>query len=214
VLAVTRYNLALLGHSQRYVPGALLFLAVLSIQYTFPTSPPVPEFAVSAATLMIVSCWLTIALLDVEDPVQRLVTLSHARKWWPLITGVVLTVLLCAAAMTVVSETWSVVEHHNGFTGSLGLSALAHLSCAALGIAIGLPCSRLLVARAGWTVISALVVLGLVILSRWIPLVNPMLSAMTNDKPIEEPILVATVVCAVVLALSATTVGTLARRRS
>ena len=58
VLASVRYNLALLGHSQRYVPG-------------------------------------------------------------------VLTVFLCAVVMTVVSETWSVVEHHKGFSGSLGLSALA-----------------------------------------------------------------------------------------
>jgi len=214
LLAVTRYNLALLGHSQRYVPAALAFLAVLSIQYTYPTSPPVPEFAVDAGAQLVVSCWLTIALLDVEDPVQRLVTLSHARRWSPLIIGVVLAVFLCALVMTAVAEVWSVVEHHNGFTGSLGLSALAQLSCAMLGIAIGLPCSRLLIARVGWTAIAAVVVLGVVLLSRWIPLVNPMLSAMTNDQPIEAPILVATVVCAAVLALSATAVCTLVRRRS
>ena len=62
--------------------------------------------------------------------------------------------------------------------------------------------------------IFAVVVLGFVILSRWIPLVNPMLTAMTNQRPIEGPILVATGVCAVVLALSATVVCTLVRRRS
>jgi hypothetical protein len=214
VLAVTRYNLALLGHSQRYVPAALMFLAVLAIQYTYPTSPPIPEFAVDAGAQLVVSCWLTIALLDVEDPVQRLVTLSHARRWSPLIVGVVLTVFLCALVMTAIAEIWSVIEHHQGFTGSLGLSALAQLSCAMLGIAIGLPCSRLLIARVGWTAITAVVVLGVVLLSRWIPLVNPMLSAMTNDQPIEAPTLVATVVCAAVLALSATAVCSLVRRRS
>jgi hypothetical protein len=214
VLAATRYNLALLGHSQRYMPGVLAFLAVLAIQYTYPSSPPVPEFAVDAGALLVVSCWLTIALLDVEDPVQRLVTLSHARRWWPLIGGVVLTVFACAVAMTFVAEVWSVVEHHQGFTGSLGLSALAQLACAMLGIAIGLPCSRLLVTRVGWTVISAIVALGVVLLSRWVPLVNPMLTAMTNDRPIETPILIAVLLCALALALSSTIVGVLVHRRS
>jgi hypothetical protein len=124
VLAMTRYNLALLGHSQRYVPAVVAYLAVLTIQYTDRTSPVLPEFAVSSGALLVVSCWLTIALLDVEDPAQRLVTLSHARGWRPVLAGAVVAVLACAVVMTAVSELWSVIEHRHAAASEVG--ALAH----------------------------------------------------------------------------------------
>jgi hypothetical protein len=214
VLAMTRYELALLGHSQRYVPAVVAFLAVLAIQYTDQASPVLPEFAVSSAALLVVGCWLTIALLDVEDPAQRLVTLSHARGWRPMLTGVVLAVLACAVALTAASEIWSVVVHRHAATAQLGIGALAHLAGASLGIAIGLPCSRLLVNRVGWTVIAAVPALAAVLLVRWIPLANPMLSAMASGRPATGAVLFGALASAVALAFSAGTVGFLVRRRS
>ena len=65
-LAVARYNLALLGHSQRYLPASILLLGVLGMQYTERKAPVLPEFSVSAGALLVVSCWLTIALIDVS----------------------------------------------------------------------------------------------------------------------------------------------------
>jgi hypothetical protein len=211
---MTRYELALLGHSQRYVPAAVAFLAVLAIQYSDRASPVLPEFAVSSAALLVVSCWLTIALLDVEDPAQRLITLSHARGWRPILAGVVLAVLACAVTLTAASEIWSVVKHRHATAAQLGIGALAHLAGASLGIAIGLPCSRLLVNRVGWTVIAAVPALAAVLLVRWIPLVNPMLSAMTSGRPATGAVLLGALASAVALAFSAGTVSFLVRRRS
>jgi hypothetical protein len=99
-----------------------------------------------------------------------------------MLTGVVLAVLSCAVALTAASEIWSVVEHRHAVGAQLGIGALAHLAGASLGIAIGLPCSRLLVNRVGWTVIAAVPALAAVLLVRWIPVVNPMLSAMTSGR--------------------------------
>ena len=190
VLALTRYYLALLGHSQRYLPALLAYLALCVILYADPHSPPLPLFGVSAGGLLVVSCWLTIALLDIEDPVQRLVTLSHARQWRRMITGAILTVLAFSVVLTVITEVWSALKSFKVQPSALGIGLLAHLACALLGIAIALPCSRLLVQRIGWTVLAAVITLIVVLLAK-IPLVHPLLHALTDDEPVGGPLVLA-----------------------
>ncbi|SDX34176.1 hypothetical protein SAMN05421504_1021091 [Amycolatopsis xylanica] len=216
MLAVARYNLALLGHSQRYLPASILLLGVLGLQYTERKAPVLPEFAVSAGALLVVSCWLTIALIDVEDPVQRLITLSHARKLAPVLAGAVLTVLLCAAALTVISESWAFASHLGDVSvAHLGLGALAHLACACAGIAIGLPCSRLLIGRIGWTLVAAIITLIVVMLTHWLPIVNPMLRALAADVPPGPgPVLIGFAASVITLVASAGVVGVLVHRRA
>jgi hypothetical protein len=214
MIAITRYNLALLGHSQRYIPATMAFLFVSAMQYGDRSSPLVPAFSVSAGALLVVTCWLTVALIDVEDPLQRLITLSHARRLWPVLAGAVLTVLTCAFGLTVVSETWAVFVHRGGGLGELGLGAFAHLACACAGIAIGLPCSRLLIGRVGWSVLAALLVLIPVLLAPWIPLVHPMLRAMAAGADAGGPVLLGVLASALMLAVSTVAVGVVVRRRS
>ncbi|MEV6619768.1 hypothetical protein AB0M83_18355 [Amycolatopsis sp. NPDC051106] len=213
MLALTRYYLALLGHSQRYLPALLAYLALCVILYADPHSPPLPLFGVSAGGLLVVSCWLTIALLDIEDPVQRLVTLSHARQWRRMITGAILTVLACSAILTVITETWSALKSVKFQPAALGIGLLAHLACALLGIAIALPCSRLLVQRVGWTVLAAVVTTIVVLLAK-IPLVHPLLHALTDEEPVGGPLVLAVMTSAVVLAASFLVVARLVQRRS
>jgi len=213
VLALTRYYLALLGHSQRYLPALLAYLALCVILYSDPNSPPLPLFGVSAGGLLVVSCWLTIALLDIEDPVQRLVTLSHARQWRRMISGAILTVLACSLVLTVITEVWSALKSFKFQPAALGIGVLAHLACALLGIAIALPCSRLLVHRIGWTVLAAVITLLVVLLAK-IPLVHPLLHALTDDEPVGGPLVLAVVTSVVVLAASFLIVSRLVHRRS
>ncbi|MBB4687185.1 hypothetical protein [Amycolatopsis jiangsuensis] len=207
MLAVSRYHLALLGHSQRYLPAVLAYLTLCAILYTDPSSPVLPLFGVSAGGLLVVGCWLTIAVLDIEDPVQRLITLSHARGRGATIGGAVLAVLACVLVLTLVTVGWSVA-----LTGELrwsltGTGLLAHLSCALLGIAIGLPCSRLLIARIGWTVLIGVLALGVVLLGKWVPLVHPLLQALMSGTSYAGPLALATGTALAGLALSAVVVG-------
>lgn len=210
---MTRYQLALLGHSQRWLPPALAFLLVLGILYSDAGGSPLPGYAVSAGVLTVVACWLTIALVDAEDPVQRLILLAHARRVSTLFSGVVSTVLLCSTGLIVLSLLWSSVIHRGNPLSVLATALAAHFACAFLGIAIGLPCSRLLVPRIGYTVLAALAVLVAVLLVRWIPLINPMLRAMSSGAPATGAVLAGLVTSAVVLALSAVAVGMLYHRR-
>ncbi|MEU7787237.1 hypothetical protein [Amycolatopsis sp. NPDC049159] len=213
MLAMTRYYFVLLGHSQRYLPALLAYLALCVILYADPNSPPLPLFGVSAGGLLVVSCWLTIALLDIEDPVQRLVTLSHARQWRRMITGAVLAVLACSLVLTVITEVWSALKSFKVQPSALGIGLLAHLACALLGIAIALPCSRLLVDRIGWTVLAAVITLVVVLLAK-IPLVHPLLHALTDEEPVAGPLALALGTSVVLLAASFSGVSALVRRRS
>ncbi|NBH02547.1 hypothetical protein [Amycolatopsis sp. SID8362] len=213
MLAMTRYYFVLLGHSQRYLPALLAYLALCVILYADPNSPPLPLFGVSAGGLLVVSCWLTIALLDIEDPVQRLVTLSHARHWRRLVTGAILTVLACSLVLTVITEVWSALKSFKVQPSALGIGLLAHLACALLGIAIALPCSRLLVHRIGWTVLAAVVTLIVVLLAK-IPLVHPLLHALTDEEPVAGPLVLALGTSVALLAVSFFAVSALVRHRS
>ncbi|MFE5504410.1 hypothetical protein ACFQ73_17750 [Amycolatopsis japonica] len=214
MLAMTRYYLALLGHSQRYLPAILAYIAVNTVLYTDPKSPLLPQYGISAGSLLVVSCWLTIAMLDVEDPVQRLVTFSHARRWRSVLGGATLAVFGCAVVLILVTVLWSGLRT-GGFTiGTFALGASAHGLCALFGIAIGLPCSRLLVPRVGWSVLAAIFALAAVLLVKWLPLANPLLRALTSQQPLTGPFIVAVVAAVSVLLLSATAVGYLLRRNA
>ncbi|OXM51471.1 hypothetical protein [Amycolatopsis alba] len=214
MLAMTRYYLALLGHSQRYLPAILAYIAVNTVLYTDPKSPLLPQYGISAGSLLVVSCWLTIAMLDVEDPMQRLVTFSHARRWRSILGGATLAVFGCAVALILVTVLWSGLRT-GGFTiGTFALGSAAHALCALFGIAIGLPCSRLLIPRVGWSVLAAIFALAAVLLVKWLPLANPLLRALTSQQPVAVPFTVAVVAAVAALLLSATAVGFLLRRNA
>jgi hypothetical protein len=196
------------------VPPALAFLLVLGILYSDSGGAPLPEYAVSAGVLTVIASWLTVALVDAEDPVQRLVLLAHARRVSALLRGMVAAVLLCCVGLTLISLLWSSAIHRGNGFGVLAIGLAAHVACATLGVAIGLACSRLVLPRLGYTVLTTPVLLIVVLLVRGIPLINPMLRAMTAGTPATGAVLVGLVTSAVVLALSAVAVGTLFQRRS
>ena len=209
-----RYQLALLGHSQRWLPPSLLFAVLMGVLYADPGTEVLPQFAVSAGALAVVACWLTVALVDAEDPVQRLITRVHARRLSTVLGGIVGAVFACCVLLTMLPLVWSSLSHQGNSVGALGIGALAHLAGAGTGTAIGLPCSRLLVPRVGYTVLIAPVALAVVLLIRQLPLLNPMLRALTADSASAGPLALALATSAALLLLSATAVGAVTRRRS
>lgn len=214
MIAAVRYYLALLAHAQRYLPPVLLFLGLLGLLLRQAAAPAMPEFAVTAGALAVVACWLTIAMIDVEEPVQRLISASHSRGLRTVLVGTVGAVLTCCVGLTVVCVVWSLLLHGAPAASAVGPGALVHLACACAGIAVGLPCSRLLVPKVGYSVAAAIVGLVVVLLVRWIPLVHPMLQAMAGGGRVGVAVLLGAPACLAVLAVSMGAVGLLVARRS
>lgn len=212
MIAVTRYQLSLLFASQRYLPPLLAFLVLLAVLYTSANAPVAPEFAVSAGGLVVVSCWLTVAVVDIEDPVHRLVTLAHARGPATVVAGVVTAVLVVCTGCAALSMGWAWLLHGGVAGDDLLLGAGAHLAATCTGIAVGLPCSRFVLPRIGYRVIAALVAIGIVFFVRWIPLVNPMLRALGTGSDAGDAVFLAVVASAVVLPVSAAFTAFVSRR--
>jgi hypothetical protein len=179
VIALVRYQLALLGHTQRFLIPVLAYLGLLAIFYATPPGQLMPGYAVSAGALLLVAGWLTLAVVDVEDPVQRTITVSHCGSLRRVLFSLVATVAVSAGALALVAVAWPVVRYGaNQVHDELAIGAVAHMACAAAGIAFALPFSGLLIRRLGFRVIITVGVLGVILLSRWVPLVNPLLRAM------------------------------------
>jgi hypothetical protein len=181
--AVVRYQLAVLGHSQRYLPPALAYLALLAILLGDSPGPPEPVLAVSAGALLPIGCWLAIALADAEEPAQRQVTLAHAGSRGRLTAGIAAAAVLGCGGMAAAAMAWAAVSHGGYPAGALGVGALAHLACGCTGTAVGLASSRLLFAHRAATAAVALPATAVALLVPGIPLVHPMLRALATDRP-------------------------------
>jgi hypothetical protein len=87
MIALTRYTFATMLHSQRYVAPVLLFMGIVGVLASNDNGPVAPVYASSAAALFVCSTWLTIALLSVEDPTHRMITVvtaaGRAGCCWP-----------------------------------------------------------------------------------------------------------------------------------
>ncbi|GAA2816263.1 hypothetical protein [Saccharopolyspora taberi] len=202
--ALVRYQLSMLAHSQRYLAPLLPYLGLTAVMHQDGRAPALPSFAVTAGALLVVAAWLTVVLVGVEDPVQRMVTRSHAGSVHRLVAGVVTAVLLTATALGAVSVLWAELTHGFRLPGPVvAVGLLAHVVCGAVGIAIALPCSQLLVPGVGFTVVLVAVLSAAVLLAKWIPLVFPLLAAMTSGSP--GPLLVGWSGLAGALVLTAST---------
>ncbi|MER5394143.1 hypothetical protein [Saccharopolyspora sp. NPDC002686] len=204
--ALIGYRLAELGHSQRYLPPVLLHIGLIAVLYSDNTGPALPGFAVTAAALLVVSGWLTIALVDVEDVVQRTITRAHASSAQRVLVGTVLTVLCCAAGLSALTVAWSQVSSGFAYSAAdLGTGLLGNLVCAAFGIAIALPCSGLVVRRIGYTAIAAAALFAVVLLVEQLPLAHPVVFALSAGT-VPPALLVQSTLTALV-ALVASTLG-------
>ena len=75
--SLVRYTLSDLIRSQRWVAPMLCFVAFEAIVDTTSGSV-LPSYAGSATILLFIATWLTIAILDTEDPLQSDITIVTA----------------------------------------------------------------------------------------------------------------------------------------
>lgn len=167
MIGLIRYGFATMLHSQRYLAPVLLFTGVLGVFSSGDSGPLPPVYASSAAVLFVCSTWFTIALLGVEDPAHRpIVVVTAGRSRRVLLASVAVAVLSCLL-LAAFGLLFPLLVAHHPVTGlDLLVGVEAQLTCASVGIAIGLLCSRLVVRRQGVALVAAL---GLVIVALLVP---------------------------------------------
>jgi hypothetical protein len=187
MVALIRYQLAALLHGQRYLAPLLLFLIALSVLTVNDQGPLTGSYAVSAGSLLIAMCWLTVTIVNHEDPVRRAVTGVTAGGPGRALLGEILLSLLVGALLAGVGLLFPIVSGRHVWTGAdLVAGLLALLTSVAAGTAVGLLCSRPVVPRPGYSLLLALVVVGALPVTPGLPPINPMLRSLSGGRPPQE----------------------------
>lgn len=155
--ALVRYTLTNVVLSQRYLPAVLVFLVVLVVFTGADSGPLLPVYAVSAAAVFVCGTWLTVVTINAEDPTQRAVTVVNAGGSGRVLMASLWVAFAWCVFLGVIGLFYPLLTgHHRAVPAEFALGAVAELTGACTGMAVGLLCSRIVVRRAGVAVLAAL----------------------------------------------------------
>jgi hypothetical protein len=153
--ALARYVARDVLRSQRWVAAALAFV-VATIVVDSGGGPLLSTYAACATALLFAATWLTISIVNSEDPAQTPITAVTAGSWRRVqaskIVVALLAALLLAAAAVVVAP---VLTGRTADPGDVGWGACALALTAATGVGFGAVCSRPLIRSRAWALLVA-----------------------------------------------------------
>ena len=118
MIALFRYTLVILLHSQRYLPPVLLYLVVtMAFVHGDTDQPALPIFGVLTVATLVLAAWLTVVLIGIEDPVQRAITVVNAGRARSVLVAAVWVVLAWCAVLGALVLAVPLVFGFRGVTG-------------------------------------------------------------------------------------------------
>ncbi|WP_328520140.1 hypothetical protein [Kribbella sp. NBC_00359] len=181
--ALYRYLMASVLLSQRYLPPTLIFLAAMAVGTTSDNGPLQSSYAFCVLAMLVCTTWLTVSLVNHEDPTQHKITLVMIGSSLRVLAITVTVVLTWCVPLLVVGIVYPIVTGKHVFTaGDLVVGAAAQLAAAMIGIAIGLLCSRLVIPRIGIAMLTAAAAILAVLLLRWISPIRPLMTLLSDGR--------------------------------
>ncbi|GAA1194248.1 hypothetical protein F4556_001604 [Kitasatospora gansuensis] len=185
--ALCRFTLARLLHSQRYLPPVLLFLALVTVLTSSDSGPLTAVYGVCAGSMFLTSCWLTVSLVNLDEPQGRAIAVVSSGSARRLFAADALVALGICLLLTLFGLAYPLVAGHHTVQGvQLLVGAAAQLTAAATGIALGLVCSRPVVGRPGYSLLAALGSALVLPLVPRLPPLNPLLTLLAGRRPAAE----------------------------
>ncbi|MCO1659156.1 hypothetical protein [Pseudonocardia humida] len=183
--AAVGYLLALLVGEQRVLLPPVAFLAVLGVLFGGDPGPPPTPWAASALAIYPAAAWVALVVANVEDPVQRAVTVTAAGGRGIVATATVLVALAADLLMVAMAVLLPLVVGRYAYPpATVAMGAVAHLACASAGTAVGLLCARPLVRRVGWSFCLAATVVVVTAVQPWLPPVGAAVRALSSGGAI------------------------------
>jgi hypothetical protein len=180
---LVRYTMATVGHSQRYIPPFLLFIAVMAVFTSNDSGPLAPTYAVSAAAVFVCGTWLTMAVLNAADPVQRQITAVNAGGAGRVLVASVGVAVIGCVLLSLLGLVFPLVTGtHPVDTAVLVLGLFAELTGGATAVAVGLLCSRLVIRRSGYAAVVSLFAMFLLAVVPGLPPVNSVFRLLASDS--------------------------------
>lgn len=215
--ALYRYLMASVLLSQRYLPPTLIFLAAMAVGTTSDNGPLQSSYAFCVLAMLVCTTWLTVSLVNHEDPTQHKITLVMIGSSLRVLAITVTVVLTWCVPLLVVGIVYPLVTGKHVFTaGDLVVGAAAQLAAAMIGIAIGLLCSRLVIPRIGIAMLTAAAAILVVLLLRWISPIRPLMTLLSDGRTpggTAAPVTLLTALAAAILIAALFATKALADRR-
>ncbi|MFF1819895.1 hypothetical protein ACFVWG_21520 [Kribbella sp. NPDC058245] len=216
--ALYRFLMTSVLLSQRYLPPTLIFLAALAVGTTSDNGPLQSSYAFCVLAMLVCTTWLTVSIVNHEDPTQRRITLvmiGSSAKVLAMTVAVILT--WCVPLIAIGLGYPLITGKHVVTAGILTIGVVAHLTAALVGIAIGLLCSRLVIPRIGIAMLTAAAAILAVLLIRWISPIRALMSLLSdsNRSPIQAaaPLTLLAILSAALLAAALLTTRAIADRK-
>ncbi|GAA1670321.1 hypothetical protein GCM10009745_11000 [Kribbella yunnanensis] len=216
--ALYRFLLTSVLLSQRYLPPTLIFLAALAVGTTSDNGPLQSAYAFCVLAMLVCTTWLTVSIVNHEDPTQRRITLVMIGSSAKVLAVTVAVILTWCVPLIVIGICYPLVTGKHVVTaGILAVGVVAHLTAALVGIAIGLLCSRLVIPRIGVAMLTAAAAILAVLLIRWISPIRALMSVLSDRErsPAESavPLTLLAVLSAAILTAALFTTRALSDRK-
>jgi hypothetical protein len=187
MVGLIRYWLAVLLHSQRYFPPVLLFVTGVVVLTANDTGPLIDSYGSAAAVLFLSAIWLTVGLIDVDHPAQRDITVVNARSSTRVLVAVVLVAIVAVAICTVFGLVFPLLSGDHRITAAAVLvGAISQLAAGLTGIAVGLICSRFVVARLAFALPLAIILAVTAYVAPWASPLHALLHDTSGRRPPDQ----------------------------
>jgi hypothetical protein len=176
-----------------------------------------PVYAFCSAAVFVCGTWLTIATVNAEDPTQRSITVVNAGAQGRVLVASAYVAFTGCLLISLLGLLYPLVTgHHPKSVAVLGVGLLAELTGAWTGMAVGLLCSRLVIRRAGWSLVTGLLATFVLLLVPGMPPMNRVFHLMVDENhaaAVLPGVLAFAVLALVLVAASAAVTRFVAARR-
>ena len=186
MFALLRYTLADTFDTQRWVAPVVSLGVIVSV-VSAQTGSLLPTYAILATAMVFIGTWLTVIVINNEDPVQQNITESCAGSRAKVRLGKLLFSFVFCTTLGILAMVPPIFLSSDGARGRALLAGVCAQAIAALGaVALGSVCSRPIVRRHAWSVlVGVLVGLGSVLIPDSVPL-PPASRPFQQDGPIRS----------------------------
>jgi hypothetical protein len=170
VTALLRYTLSDTFDTQRWV-APVVSLGVIVAVVSAQTGSALPTYAILATALVFIGTWLTVVVVNNEDPVQQTITETCAGSMSRVrLVKLLASFLLCVGLGLVSLVPPTFISSNSVRMSTLLSGAFAQTIGALAGVALGALCSRPIVRRHAWSVLLGILVgLGTILIPDGIP---------------------------------------------
>ncbi len=160
MIALMRYVARDVFRSQRWVAPVLCFAAIDAI-IGAQSGSVLPSYAIVAAALLFITTWLTVVIINSEDPIQLSITEVCAGSQTKVRVSKLAVSLLIAVVLGILGMIVPTIISNSPTTARVVIAGIcAQVITAVMGVTFGAICSQPIVRRRSWSVLLG-VLLGM-----------------------------------------------------